>query len=129
MEFYEDRTSKSFKGELQGNKNKHSRDSGIQEQKSDSYVEVENDVEKPKLAVVEQSSEALSFDMSRPDSSTGAGLEKEKSFHDVLVDFESFPKESNVVASAPEHNECGKLEVCVAPFHFGLVWDSTVFFS
>ncbi|KAF9673098.1 hypothetical protein SADUNF_Sadunf11G0113400 [Salix dunnii] len=110
LEFYEDRTAKSFKGELQGNKNKHSRDSGIQEQKSDSYVEVENDVEKPNLAVVEQSSEALSFDMSRPDSSTGAGLEKEKSCHDVLDAVESSPKESNVVASAPEHNECGKLE-------------------
>ncbi|KAG5235822.1 microtubule-associated protein [Salix suchowensis] len=110
LEFYEDRTSKSFKGELQGNKNKHSRDSGIQEQESDSYVAVENDVEKPNLAVVEQSSEAMSLDMSRPDSSTGAGLEKEKSCHDVLVAVESSPKESNVLASAQEHNECGKLE-------------------
>ncbi|KAJ6293397.1 hypothetical protein OIU78_025386 [Salix suchowensis] len=119
LEFYEDRTSKSFKGELQGNKNKHSRDSGIQEQESDSYVAVENDVEKPNLAVVEQSSEAMSLDMSRPDSSTGAGLEKEKSCHDVLVAVESSPKESNVLASAQEHNECGKLENYMYSFVVG----------
>nr|XP_034903796.1 uncharacterized protein LOC118040859 isoform X2 [Populus alba] len=110
LEFYEDRTPKSFKGEHQGNKSKHLRDSGIQEQKSDSYIAVENGVEKPNLAVVEQSSEALSLDISRPHSSTGAGLEEEKSSHDVVVAVESSPKESNVVASAPEHNDCGKEE-------------------
>jgi len=120
LEFYEDRAPKSFKGELQGNKSKHLRNSSIQEQKSDSYIAVENGVEKPNLAVAEQSSEALSLDMSRPHSSTGAGLEEEKSSHDVVVAVESSPKESNVVASAPEHNDCGKQEVRVAPFF--LVW-------
>lgn len=120
LELYEDRTLKSFKSELQSNKNKNLKDSDIQEQKSDSYIAVENGVEKLKnnLAVVELPLEALSPDISRPDSSTGSGLKEEKSSHEVLVAVESSPKDFNV--------SCGRMpvkqEVCLAlsPFWFCL---------
>ncbi|KAJ6950656.1 hypothetical protein NC651_004363 [Populus alba x Populus x berolinensis] len=105
LEFYEDRALKSFKSELQSDKNKNLKDSDIQEQKSDSYIAVENGVEKLKnnLAVVELPLEALSPDISRPDSSTGSGLKEEKSSHEVLVAVESSPKELNV--------SCGRMPV------------------
>ncbi|KAF9667055.1 hypothetical protein SADUNF_Sadunf16G0293100 [Salix dunnii] len=113
LEFYEERALKSFKSELQSDKNKNLKDTDIQEQKSNSYIAVENVAEKLKnnLAVVELPLDALSPNISRPDYLTGAGLKEEKSSHEVLVAVESSPKVFNAVASAPEHDDCGRVPV------------------
>ncbi|KAJ6301209.1 hypothetical protein OIU77_015508 [Salix suchowensis] len=110
LEFYEERALKSFKSEPQSDKNKNLKDTDNQEQKSDSYIAVENVVEKLKnnLAVVELPLDALSPNIFRPDYLTGAGLKEEKSSHEVLVTVQSSPK---VLASAPEHDDCGRVPV------------------
>uniref|UniRef100_A0A6N2N4F9 Zinc finger PHD-type domain-containing protein n=1 Tax=Salix viminalis TaxID=40686 RepID=A0A6N2N4F9_SALVM len=110
LEFFEERALKSFKSEPQSDRNKNLKDTDIQEQKSDSYIAVENVVEKLKnnLAVVELPLDALSPNISRPDYLTGAGLKEEKSSHEVLVTVQSSPK---VLASAPEHDDCGRVPV------------------
>lgn len=113
LEFYEGRGLKSFENDSRSTMNKNLRDFVFQEHELDSNVAVANGVEKLKnnLAVVEQSAEALSADMSVPSFSTEVGLNEEKASHEVPEAAESCLKEFNVAESALEHSDIGKIPV------------------
>lgn len=102
LEFYEDRSPKCLKTDVQSRKNNSLKDAVVRESVSDGILAACDNVEK-------NSSEALPSEMSREDVQVGTGLNEDKVGYQLPVAPGSSPKTSDAVATLIGHTDAGNL--------------------
>ncbi|XP_057969702.1 uncharacterized protein LOC131158822 [Malania oleifera] len=109
LEFYEDRGPKIPKSDTHNTKSENLKDSVAREPVSDDTFAVGDIVEKPQnsLAVKEQNPEAFSSDISKHNSSIGAGAKEDKAVHQVPATIEGSFKMNDGTGSVLERNDIG----------------------